>query len=459
MSKKLLIIDDEENMLHMLSSLTSKAGYSVSIANNGETAVKALAKGQFDIVLCDLKMPHVDGMEVLKAIKIQDEDTAVIMMSAYGTIDTAVEAMKNGAYDFITKPFKKDEVLLALEKAAETQQLRRENLMLKRKVKNLEGSWGFGAMVGENPGMLKLFGFAEKVAQHNSTVLITGESGTGKELLAKGIYLSGNRKNKPFIAVNCGSIPANLLESEFFGYCRGAFTGADSDRKGLFEEADGGTLFLDEIGELPLDLQIKLLRVLQENEIRPLGSARNVMIDVRVIAATAKDLKDEVERGLFRQDLFFRLNVIQLKIPPLRQRRDDIPLLCQHLLRKLNDKLQLNVTSIRSSAMAALLKYSWPGNVRELENVLEGSCIFAETDALDVKNLPKSIIGVEQVTQFDQLFTSLSMKKGKAVMERNLIIRALEEAKGNKSKAAELLEVSYPSLLAKIKEYRIMSLK
>lgn len=455
MLRKLLIIDDEENMRHMLSVLTSKAGYTVTLSADGHQALEAVAKEHFDFILCDLKMPAMSGLDFLKELRARGIETVVIMMSAYGSIDTAVEAMRCGAYDFITKPFKTDEVLLALKKAGETEELRRENLLLKKEIQNLQGAWSFGAMVGEDRAMKELVTLAGKVAKHNSTVLITGESGTGKELLAKGIYLSGGRSDKPFVAVNCGSIPEALLESEFFGYCKGAFTGADTNKKGLFEEANGGTLFLDEIGELPLALQVKLLRVLQENEIRPIGSNKQISIDSRIIAATAKDLGREVEKGSFRKDLFYRLNVINLRIPPLRDRSADIPVLCEHLINKLNKRLGSGVTSISPSAINQLLKYSWPGNVRELENVMERGLVFSEGDTLQCENLPKNLSEKTGSGNLESMFTSCSMKVGKATMERLLIVRALEMTAGNKSKAATLLEVSYPSLLQKIKQYDI----
>ncbi len=455
MSRKILIIDDEQNMRHMLSVLTSKAGYAVSLAADGNQGLEAVAGEFFDFILCDLKMPGMSGLEFLKELRARKNEAVVIMMSAYGSIDTAVEAMRYGAYDFITKPFKTDEVLLVLQKAWETVQLRQENLSLRNTIQSLQGAWSFGTMVGEDRGMGKLIALAEKVAKHNSTVLITGESGTGKELLAKGIYLSSSRSKKPFVAVNCGSIPASLLESEFFGYCKGAFTGADSNKKGLFEEANGGTLFLDEIGELPVSLQVKMLRVLQENEIRPLGSTRQIAIDSRIIAATSKDLEREVEQGRFRNDLFYRLNVINLTIPPLRKRRADIPVLCEHFLKKLNGKLGSGVTSISPGALNQLQRYNWPGNVRELENVMERGLVFSEGKTLQRKNLPTNLFEDIDSGEVENIFTSCSMKEGKVTMERLLIIRALKSTAGNKSKAATLLEISYPSLLHKIKQYGV----
>ncbi|MCI5140017.1 MAG: sigma-54-dependent Fis family transcriptional regulator, partial [Candidatus Electrothrix sp. AR1] len=314
--KHVLVVDDEENMRHMLSVLLTGEGYLVDMAADGKEAVRLLEDKVFDFVLCDIRMPKMDGLAFLKAAESVEHGATVIMMSAFGSVDTAIEAMKQGAYDFISKPFKTDEVVLVLKKAEERERLRRENIRLKRKVAELEKKSGFGAMIGKSKAMREVFTLAEKVAEHPTTVLITGESGTGKELVAAGIHAKSGRGNKPFIAVNCGSVPENLLESEFFGYVRGAFTGADRNKKGLFEEAHKGTLFLDEIGELPTSMQVKLLRVLQEQEIRPVGSAQRKKIDVRILAATARDISEEVQQGRFREDLFYRLNVINIQVPP-----------------------------------------------------------------------------------------------------------------------------------------------
>ena len=338
--KRLLIIDDEENMRHMLSSLLNKSGYRVDTASDGTDALEMVDQTLYDFILCDLKMPNMDGMEFFENARDKLWASTVIMMSAYGSIDTAVEAMKKGAYDFISKPFKSDEVLLTLKKAEERESLKRENRWLKERIRKIQENYYFGKMVSQSKAMNSVFKLAEKVAQYNTTVLISGDSGTGKELIARGIHFAGQRAKKTLVPVNCGSIPENLLESELFGYKKGAFTGADRDRKGLFEEADGGTIFLDEIGELTLPLQVKLLRVLQENEIRAVGDSKTKKIDVRVIAATAKHLEDEVSKGTFREDLFFRLNVLPIKLPPLRDRPEDIPLLCQHFIDRFNIRLE-----------------------------------------------------------------------------------------------------------------------
>jgi len=449
---RLLIIDDEETMLEMLSIVTSKAGYEVTLARNGEEGLAALEKDTFSLILCDLKMPRVDGMAFLGKARAQGVDAPIIMMSAYAAIEDAVAAIKGGAYDFITKPFKADEVLLTLERAAEHMRLRRENLLLRRQIDDMQVSQGFGGIVAQSPVMTAFLKTASRVAQHDTTVLITGESGTGKELLARGIHAKSNRAQKTFLAVNCGGMPDTLLESELFGYVRGAFTGAEKDRKGIFQEADGGTLFLDEIGELPADAQVKLLRVLQEREVRPVGGARTVPVDVRVLAATARDLPEEVRSGAFREDLFFRLNVIPLHVPPLRERKDDIPLLCMHLLTKTGKKFGKSVPELSPAALALLLHHHWPGNVRELENALERAVVLADKIILP-EHLPENLVGQEAGNCLEGVLGTFSLKKGQREMERVLIKRSLDATGGNKSKAGLLLEISYPSLLSKMKEY------
>lgn len=451
--KRLLIIDDEENMRHMLSVVTSNAGYQVTMAENGEQALAIQKKTPFTFILCDLKMPKMDGLHFLKALGDDTPRPIIIMMSAYATIDDAVEAMKAGAYDFITKPFKTAEVLLVLEKACDHLALREENMRLKAKVEELQGGGCFDEIIAHSKEMRSLLQLTEKVAKYDTTVLINGESGTGKELIAKGIHQNSTRKDKNFIAINCGSIPENLLESEFFGYVKGAFTGADRDRKGLFEEADSGTLFLDEIGELPLSLQVKLLRVLQENEIRPVGSSKTKKINVRVITATAKDLEQEVKAGRFREDLFYRLNVLTLKLPPLRERKDDIPYLCTHFLSKLNEKMGLAIKEISPEAMTQLLSQEWKGNIRELKNSLERAAILAETNQIQAKDLADPHDRHAAKQQINEILGTYSLKKSKRIIEKKMINQALAASKGNKSMAARMLEISYPSLLAKIKEY------
>ncbi len=452
-NRRLLIIDDEENMRHMLSVVTSNAGYQVSMAENGEQALAIQKKAPFPFILCDLKMPKMDGLQFLQALTQESSQPIIIMMSAYATIDDAVEAMKCGAYDFITKPFKTAEVLLVLEKASNHLELQEENVRLKARVKELQQTGDFNNIVAHSEKMKSLLQLTEKVARYDTTVLVTGESGTGKELIAQGIHQKSERKDKPFIAVNCGSIPENLLESEFFGYSKGAFTGADKNHTGLFEEANGGTLFLDEIGELPLGLQVKLLRVLQEQEIRPVGSVKTQQIDVRVITATAKEMELEVKEGRFREDLFYRLNVLTLHLPPLRERKEDIQHLCVHFLAMLNKKMGLAIEDITPEAMGILLGREWNGNIRELKNCMERAAIVAETNQI----LPVDLDGSQGSStcneKINEILGTFSLKQAKKIIEKKLIRRALEASNGNKSMAARMLEISYPSLLAKIKEY------
>lgn len=453
MKRKLLIIDDEANMRHMLEAMLSRSGYTIDGAENGEVALRIVSEQQFDFVLCDVRMPEMDGMEFLERAKPYLGETTVIMMSAYGTVDLALQAMKAGAYDYISKPFKSDEVLLTLKKAEEREALKTENVTLKNELKKIQLGEGFDKMVGASEVMTSLFDLAKKISDYDTTVLITGESGTGKELLAKGIHSSSPRHSMDFLAINCGSIPEHLIESELFGFAKGAFTGADKSRKGIFADADKGTLFLDEIGELPLSMQVKLLRVLQENEIRPVGTNRQVKIDVRIIAATSRDLKKAVRDGEFREDLFYRLNVMHLHIPPLRSRVSDIHLLCQHFIRKLNTKLQLNVEGISNEAMGMLLQYGWPGNVRELENVIERAMVMTGKHILTQDDLPEIVHPDTPEKQvIEDVLDSFSLKKAQSSVETVLIRKALEATAGNKSKAAELLELSYPSLLSKIKK-------
>jgi two-component system response regulator AtoC len=451
----ILVIDDEDNMRHMLSKMLQRAGYQVETAADGEEGLTWLERQPFDFVLCDIKMPRMDGMEFLRQCRNTAFGSTVIMMSAYGTIDLAVQAMQLGAYDFITKPFKSDEVLLAIRKAEERDQLKRENRVLREQLRRVEQRQQFGRLVAKSSVMQAVFTLAAKAAQYNTTVLITGESGTGKELVARAIHQSGPRKHYPLVAVNCGSIPENLLESELFGHVKGAFTGADGSKKGLFEEAHRGTIFLDEIGELPLNLQVKLLRVLQENEIRSVGSAQSRKIDARVIAATSRNLQQMVTDGEFREDLFYRLNVLPVEVPPLRDRSEDIPLLCQHFIQRLNDTLHRRIKGIAPAAMVSLLQHSWPGNVRELENAIERAMVLSEGDILDEDSFSYSSLGMTSPSPSVQGFDGHSLKIAQKILEKEMIVKALKATDGNRTQAARLLEISHPSLLSKIKMYQI----
>lgn len=451
--ERLLVIDDEENMRHMLQTLLTRSGYEVDAASNGSEGLRKIETDRFDFILCDLKMPRMDGMEFLRQGKEHLSETTVIMMSAYGTVDTAIEAMKQGAYDYISKPFKVDEVLLTLKKAREREQLKRENIRLKNRIRSIEQGAPFGGMIAESRKMKGVFDLAGKVAQYDTTVLIAGESGTGKELVARGIHSKSARSAGPMIPINCGGIPENLLESELFGYKKGAFTGADKDKPGLFEAAEGGTIFLDEIGELPLPLQVKLLRVLQENEIRALGESRMKKINVRVIAATARDLEQEIQLGRFREDLFYRINVVPIKLPPLRERIEDIPALCAHFIDGLNRRWGKTIQGIEPEAMSMLVRHDWPGNVRELENAVERAVILSEKNVLSAAyfSLP-SAAGSGKIAD---LLEGLSLKKARKIVESELIRKALAASRGNRTRACGLLEISHPALLSKIKAYGI----
>ena len=453
--RRLLVIDDESNMRHMLAAMLKNSGYSVDTASEGLEGMKMLERSSYDFILCDIKMPKMDGMTFLKTAGELVKHSTVIMMSAYGTVETAIEAMKLGAYDYISKPFKSDEVTLTLKKAEERERLKKENNFLRERIRIIQADNRFDRMVGQSKAMQAVFELAKKVARHNTTVLITGESGTGKELIARGIHFYSERADGHLIPVNCGGIPENLLESEMFGYKKGAFTGADRDKAGLFEAAEGGTLFLDEIGELPLSLQVKLLRVLQESEVRPVGDPKTHKVDVRVITATAKNLEAEMRRGTFREDLFYRLNVMQIHLPPLRERTEDIPPLCQLFIERFNGELKKNIASISPGAMSHLMKHPWPGNVRELENVIQRAVVLADQDALLPEHLPGSVVTGLEDGHLDTLFEGFSLKEAQRSLEKKLIVKALTETGGNRTRAARLLEISHPSLLSKIKTYGI----
>lgn len=457
MEKRILIIDDEENMRHMLTALLNESGFIVDAVSDGVLGLQKIEEIHYNFIFCDIRMPKMDGMTFLKTAADKLENSNVIMMSAYGSIETAVEAMKLGAYDYISKPFKTDEVLLTLRKADERERLKSENIILKEQIKEIAEKSSFGNMIAKSKSMKSVFKLAEKVAQYDTTVLITGASGTGKELVARGLHYGGNRDKKPFIPVNCGGIPEALLESELFGHKKGAFTGANKNYIGLFEAANGGTIFLDEVGDLPFSLQVKLLRVLQEYEVRPVGDTQSRLIDVRVIAATSKNLEQEVENGNFREDLFYRLNVLPIRLPPLIERSEDIPLLCNFFIDRFNVKLGKKISGVTPSAMSLLLQHNWPGNVRELENVIERLVVMAEEDMLVHDNLPHKLLNdKKQSHSLEDIFSGFSIKTGKEILEKNLIQKALEATEGNRTKAAKLLEISHPSLLSKMKVYNIL---
>ncbi|MCF8081530.1 MAG: sigma-54 dependent transcriptional regulator [Deltaproteobacteria bacterium] len=453
--QRLLIIDDEENMRHMLKIMLEKAGYEVETAQDGVEALERMEREEFDYILCDLRMPRMDGMTFIKQALEKYPEKTYIMMSAYGTVETALKAIKEGAYDYISKPFKTDEVLLTLKKAEERERLQRENVNLKDRLGAIEQRRSFGNIISRSEAMVRVFDLVERVAEHKTTVLITGESGTGKELIAKAIHSNGPRSKAPMVSINCGGIPENLLESELFGYKKGAFTDAAKDKPGRFEEADGGTLFLDEIGELPFPLQVKLLRVLQEEEITPLGGFGAKKIDVRVIAATAKDLRTEVEARRFREDLYYRINVLSIHLPPLRERRGDISLLSGYFIDQFNQKLHKAVEGLSSETMSIIMGYSWPGNVRELENVMERAVLLAPDRWITPEELPSRVVASQRDIPSIYPEDTLSIKEATKQMQQTLIRKALQKTGGNRTKAAELLEISRPMLISKIKEYHL----
>jgi len=447
-----LVIDDEAGVRRTVSMILEDEGYAVATASNGRDGLAKALETPADIVLCDVRMPEMDGLEFIEEYRKEGGDGLVVTMTAYGSVELALEAMKAGAYDYIAKPFSADSILLTLRKAEERENLRREVRRLKRQVSTEKRR---PDLVVKSPAMVKAVELAEKVAPHPSTVLITGQSGTGKEVIARLIHSASSRSEQAFVPVNCGAIPENLLESELFGHVRGAFTGAERDRIGLFEEANGGTLFLDEIGELPTSLQVKLLRALQDHEIRPVGKSVTRTVDVRIIAATAKDLLKEVEAGAFRSDLFYRLNVVNIHLPPLQHRSEEVPLFVKHFVTTYNELLGMDVVGVDAAAMKHLVSYGWPGNVRELENVMERAMVLAESDTVTPEELPEPVKDREgHMGAVDSLpADELSVKKRTAALERQLIARALEVTGGNRTRASDLLDLSYRALLYKIRDY------
>ncbi len=450
---EILVVDDDAGVRKSISWQLSRQGYEVHTASNAEEGLEFLRSRRVDLVISDVRMPGMDGIEFLEHIKEEGLADSVIMISAFGSFDSVIEAMKRGAYDYIHKPFKKEELLLTIRKAEERERLKRENQELKRKI--VMGSSEI-EIVTHNSKMQEILKLVSKLANFNSTVLITGESGTGKELIARMLHENSPRKDKPFVAINCGAIPESLIESELFGYVKGAFTDAWRDKPGLFEAANGGTLFLDEIGSLPLHMQVKLLRVLQEGEVRRVGGNKSIKIDVRIVAAGAQDLRELIKEGKFREDLYYRLNVVSVHLPPLRERKDDIPVLIDHFRRKFNLKLGTKISGITKEALDLLMRYKWPGNVRELENVIERAMIMADGSEITVSDLPPQILGYEpESSRIPLPKDCLSIRKASAILEKQLIMEALKRTKGNRTAAAKLLEISHRALLYKIKEYDI----
>lgn len=443
----ILLIDDDDSLRRVMEFSLAEAGYAVHTAAGGEEGLRLFEKGSFDAVITDITMAGMSGMEVLKNVRRSDVHLPVIIITAYGTIESAVEAMKQGAFDYITKPFNRDELRLTLEKALRMQGLERENVELRARIRD---KYSFDGIIGTSDKIRDVLDTAGRVAASDATVLITGESGTGKELLAKGIHYNSRRAEGPLVAVNCAAIPENLIESELFGHVKGAFTGAVRDKEGKFELADGGTLLLDEIAELRSDLQAKILRALQEREADRVGGSRPVPFNVRVLAATNRDIERAVKEGAFREDLYYRLSVITLHMPPLRERRDDIPLLVDHFLRK----YQAADIAVDPGALAALTAYGWPGNVRELENVIERATVLRRGAVITLAELPdkfrKTAMGVDDII-LNLPDDGISLEE----LEKNLIIKALERHKGNQTRAAEYLRITRPTLIYRMEKYGI----
>jgi two-component system response regulator AtoC len=454
--RRVLVVDDEENIRLVLKTLLKRHGYEVEVASNGEEALKLVDSFGPDFVLTDVRMPRMGGLDLLSTLRAKQRDATVIVMSAYGNLELALEAIKAGAYDYVQKPFKNDEVVLALRKAEEREALRRENRALREEIRK---DFKFEDLLAKSERMQEIFRIIAKVADYKTTVLITGESGVGKELVAKAVHARSSRAARgKFVAVNCGAIPETLLESELFGHKRGAFTDASSDRRGLFEEADGGTLFLDEVGELSMPLQVKLLRVLQEDTIRRLGDNRDIKVDTRIVAATHRDLVAETKASRFREDLYYRLNVLPIHVPPLRERKEDIPLLIDHFLARNNARLGTSIRGVDAEARRLLLDYAWPGNVRELENTIERAMVLADGETISANDLPERIREARDPIKMQLASGELSIKKTSRIIEEVLIRRALQKTKGNRTRAAQVLEISHRALLYKIKEYGVTDL-
>jgi two-component system, NtrC family, response regulator PilR len=453
---RILVVDDEKSMRDLLSITLEKEGYEVLTAAGGEPAIESLHRDPVDVVITDLKMPKVDGLQVLRAAKEISPDTAVIVITAVASTETAVEAMKLGAYDYITKPFKLDEVNLIVRNALERKRLRDENLYLRRQ---LETQHRFENIIGKSSRIAEVFDTIRKISDSPSTAMITGESGTGKELVARAIHFNSFRRDRPFVSVNCGAIPEGLMESELFGHVRGAFTGAIANKVGLFSAAESGTLFLDEITEIPPLLQVKLLRAIQLREIRRVGDTKDLKTDVRLIAASNRDLEGAVEEGVLREDLFYRLNVIPIQLPPLRERREDIPLLVAHFLQKFGKDLAKDVRGVTPEAMAVLERYHWPGNIRELENVLERAIVLGAGEMLGVDSLPESVRRERPVKGLDSVDIpedGLDLEATLDTIEGRYLQRALDRTGGVQTKAADLLKMTFRQFRYKLQKHHMM---
>jgi two-component system response regulator PilR (NtrC family) len=456
MTIRILIVDDERSMREFVSILLKKQGHDVDMADCAEAGFEKIDSENFDLVLTDLKMPGASGLDVLAYVKERDPSTQVILMTAYASHDTAIKALKAGATDYVTKPFKVEELLVQVNKALEIRALERENFYLKQR---LADRTGLNRLVGRSTPMRRVYDMIMRVAPTRTTVLITGESGTGKELVAKAIHENSDRSGREFVPVNCGAIPENLIESELFGHVKGAFTGAVSEKKGLFSMAHGGTIFLDEVGELPMSMQVKLLRVLQERAVKPVGAVKEQPVNIRVVAATNRDLKEMVDAHEFREDLYYRLNVIQLTIPSLRERREDLPLLIQHFLQRYTDDLGKEIRGVERSAMDLLLSYPYDGNVRELENIIERAVTLEPGDMVTTESLPMHMQSGNNLLQWagdlEIPEDGLDLDAIVENLERNLITKALRRSRGVRKGAAKLLGISFRSMRYRLDKYDI----
>lgn len=460
MKSRILVVDDEESIREFLDIMLKKEGYEVTLAEDGQRAIDLLKKKAIDLVISDLQMPNVTGMELLHHVRDNYPDTRFMMITAFGTAESAVEAMKVGAYDYITKPFKLDEVRIVIGNALRSQVLEVENRSLKKELKK---EYSFQNLVGNAEVMHRIYQMIQRVSQTPTNVLVTGESGTGKEMVAKAIHFNGPLADKPFVTINCGAIPESLMESEMFGHKKGSFTGAVVDKAGLFEVADGGTLFLDEVGELPLSIQVKLLRAIQERVIRRVGSTEDTKVEVRIIAATNRELEKMVAQGTFRQDLFYRLNVINIRTPSLRERKEDIEVLAKHFLHKYNERLGKSISSISDEALQAMLKYDYPGNVRELENIIERTVALEAGATI----LPESLPPFVNTPSGRKMASSNEIEVGPdgvdldrimGQIEKEIIVKAIHQAGGIKKQAAKLLGITFRSMRYRVEKYNLGSM-
>jgi two-component system response regulator PilR (NtrC family) len=455
----ILLVDDDHSLRNMLSFVLGKEGYQVEEAQSGLEALKKLKDRKYDLVISDIRMPDLNGIELLKKIKLHDEEIPVIMITAYAATHDAIEAMKLGAEDYIMKPFDLEELKIIINKSLHKKNIEKENIELKQKLSDREK---FENIVGGDPKMAKIFELIRTVAQTDSTVLISGESGTGKELIARAIHAQSRRAEQRFVSINCGALPENLLESELFGHKKGAFTDAYQDKEGLFEAASQGTLFLDEISEMSQKMQVKVLRAIQEKVIRRVGGNKEIAVDVRIITATNRDLAESIEKGEFRSDLYYRLNVISIKVPPLRERRDDIPILMQQVLQRYNQKFAKNITGFEKKVMECFAGYHWPGNVRELENFIERGVALEKGTVISAGSLPSEIVYSAGAPQAPGEDWSSLLDSGQFDfnlylddLSKRIIIRALEQSSGNVKKTAERLQVNYRSLRYLIEKYKL----